>query len=134
MEKSLLSLCLAFVVSVVSAEQAFVLSSSGDGITVYKANAETGELSEIQTVPDWEFMAITKDQRRVFAIGAKEIATYDVEDDGKLKLVGKAGMTVSRFRNPRLMSRSSSGLILPSSPRTMTICSFRRPAPTRSSS
>ena len=93
MKKSLLSICLAFVVSVVSAEQAFVLSSSGDGITVYKANAETGELSEIQTVPDPGLMAITEDQRRVFAIGAKEIATYDVEDDGKLKLVGKAEIT-----------------------------------------
>ena len=93
MKKSLLSLFLAFVFSVVSAEQAFVLSSSGDGITVYKANAETGELSEIQTVPDRGLMAITKDQRRVFAIGAKEIATYDVQDDGKLKLVGKAEIT-----------------------------------------
>ena len=63
MKKSLLSICLAFVFSVVSAEQAFVLSSSGDGITVYKANAETGELSEIQTMPDRGLMAITKDQR-----------------------------------------------------------------------
>ncbi len=90
MKKFLLTLCLALVASVSVAEQAFVLSSSADGITVFQADAGTGKLTEIQTVPDPGLMAITKDQRRVYAIGAKEISTYDVGDDGKLKLIGKA--------------------------------------------
>ncbi|MBP85085.1 MAG: hypothetical protein CMO61_14685 [Verrucomicrobiales bacterium] len=72
------------------AEQSFVLSSSGNGVTVFQADAESGKLTEIQTVPDRGLMAITKDQRRVYAIGTGIIATYNVKDDGKLMMVGKA--------------------------------------------
>jgi 6-phosphogluconolactonase len=94
MKKLTTFFCLSSLISGLAltavAEQSFVLSSSGDGITVFEADGESGKLTEIQTVPDRGLMAITKDQRRVYAIGTGIIATYNVEEDGKLRMVGKA--------------------------------------------
>tara|TARA_R110002096_G_scaffold92332_2_gene208755 strand:- start:550 stop:1662 length:1113 start_codon:yes stop_codon:yes gene_type:complete len=65
--------------------QAVVYSSSGDGITVFYADAETGKLKEVQNIEEKGLMAITRDQRQMYAIGATRIFTYEIQANGHLK-------------------------------------------------
>lgn len=82
-------LSLALVVAA-QAEQRFVYLSAGGAVTVYQVDVPTGKVTEIQKNPGMGLTAITKDQKTLYRVGGKEIATYRIQKNGKLKSLGKS--------------------------------------------
>jgi 6-phosphogluconolactonase len=71
------------------AESRFVYLSAGGNVTVYQVDLETGKLSEIQSNEGAGLTAITKNQDRLYRVGGKEIESYRIQKNGKLKPMGK---------------------------------------------
>ena len=73
----------------VQAEERFVYSSAGGGVTVYEVDLATGKLTEIQTNEGAGLTAISSDQKFLYRVGGDEIETYRIQKNGKLKSIGK---------------------------------------------
>jgi 6-phosphogluconolactonase len=85
-----LFLVVSLLVSPLRAEQRFVYSSAGGAVTVYQVDGETGKLTEIQKNDGMGLTAISKNQKLLYRVGGKEIETYRIQKNGKLRSLGKA--------------------------------------------
>ena len=70
------------------AEQRFVYLSAGGAVTAYSVDSENGKLTEIQQVKGAGLTAITRDQKILYRVSGKEVATYRIKPDGKLRELG----------------------------------------------
>ena len=87
-----LLLFFSVIVNAALAER-FVYLSAGGKVTVFSVDEKTGKLAEIQSVPGAGITAITRDQKRLYRVGGKQVESYEIENDGKLKSIGKDATT-----------------------------------------